>query len=163
MELLSVWRIMKYDDVDNPDTLKALAEEFQTENLIPPVSIENEKKVIAHFEGGLKSFLKKYPSTLDMDYELWKSKDLTRNQRAALAITMEEKITLEALLQWCDTIGTLLDSPREDMSAMARKLVKSKKFKGKAYLKSLLRMINGHEVDQEENDADYTDAELLQQ
>ena len=28
MELLSVWRIMKYDDVDNPDTLKALAEEF---------------------------------------------------------------------------------------------------------------------------------------
>eukprot|EP01017_Pseudomicrothorax_dubius_P027102 TRINITY_DN3084_c0_g1_i10.p2 TRINITY_DN3084_c0_g1~~TRINITY_DN3084_c0_g1_i10.p2 ORF type:complete len:598 (-),score=164.66 TRINITY_DN3084_c0_g1_i10:1899-3692(-) len=84
----------------------------------PPLSVENEKKMLATVRRICDGQLARYPTTLEEDLRLLKQDDLTENQRNCILLRSGEKEILQHFVKLAETVAPLLDLPMKDVKRL---------------------------------------------
>ena len=123
-DYLAHLRFIELDDISIvPQLIQTCQDEDKRSfkvTLIPPISIENERKVLQHAQAMAQKALGKYPTTLEEDTELLKSSSLTQNQRNCVLMRQGEKEILHWYLNLATKVLSLLDMPKKDVKKASK-------------------------------------------
>jgi protein-histidine N-methyltransferase len=121
-EFLGLMRFIELDDIS---ILPQLLQDCQDDKglfkavKIPPISIENEKKVLLKFQEMIKQGISKYQTSLEDDQEILKG-ELTENQTNCILMRMGEKVILNFFLDMINFVLTLIDLPQKEIKRAAK-------------------------------------------
>ena len=148
-QTLAILRFIFFDDKSNLVKVKEKTQvrylyngkkKFTRKQIEAPVSVNNELRVLKELTRMCYSRLHNYPSTLKSDLGLLKTGNLTKNQRNALTVTIEEKRELQDLIRKTDIIIDLLLMDKKEAKEKAAEIKVSDEDL-KEYMKLLLYIL----------------------